>query len=547
MSPDTPEQHAILFPRLTQAHLTLLRQRGVSRRTVATEILFDRETQEHGLFIVLSGSVELVGVANGQEAVLSELAPGEFTGELTQLSGRRSLVYCRVLDPGEVLEIARTALRELMQNDAAIGNVFLSAFVQRRIYLIANAVGDAVLIGSAHSSDTLRLRSFLSRNGHPYTYIDVDRDPDIQIVLDQFSVCLEDIPVLICRGDLVLRRPSNADTAACFDLNAGIDQTGVFDVIIVGAGPAGLAAAVYGASEGLDVLVIESEAPGGQAGSSSRIENYLGFPLGISGQALADRAYVQAEKFGAKISIARSARTFECLHPPYRIGLDDGNMLQARTIVIATGSRYRRLSVEGASHYDGNGVYYGATQLEAPMCKNEEVAIVGGGNSAGQAAVFLADFARHIHLVVRGPNLSSTMSKYLVSRITASKHISLRTLTTIEALEGENRLERIRWKCLKTNLYESHEIKHLFMMTGADPNTAWLGDCVALDGQGFVKTGASVMDSWKLKRPPFPLETSLPGVFAIGDVRSESIKRVASAVGEGSMSIQFVHEALASQ
>ncbi|MCU1323483.1 MAG: Thioredoxin reductase [Acidobacteriaceae bacterium] len=547
MSPDTPEQHAILFPRLNEAHLAELQRHGVLRPTVASEILFDRETQRHGIFIVRSGSIELLGVANGQEAVLSELAPGEFTGELTQLSGRRSLVSCRVLEGGEVLEIDRAALRDLMQSDAAIGNVFLSAFVQRRLYLIANAIGDAVLIGSAHSSDTLRLRSFLVRNGHPYTYIDVDLDPDIQIVLDQFAIRLEDIPVLICRGDLVLRRPSNADAAVCFDLNAGVDQTDVFDVIIVGAGPAGLAAAVYGASEGLDVLVIESNAPGGQAGSSSRIENYLGFPLGISGQELADRAFIQAEKFGAKISIARNARTLECLHPPYKIGLDDGSTLQARTIVIATGSRYRPLGVDGANQFDGNGVYYGATQLEAPMCKDEEVAIVGGGNSAGQAAVFLAGFAKHIHLVVRGPNLNSTMSKYLVSRIEASKDISLRTLTTIEALEGESHLERIRWKCLKTDLHECHEIKHLFMMTGADPNTAWLGDCVALDAQGFVKTGMSVMNDWKLKRPPFPLETSVPGVFAIGDVRSESIKRVASAVGEGSMSIQFVHQALATQ
>ena len=361
----------------------------------------------------------------------------------TQLSGRRSLVSCRVLVPGEVLEVDREALREIMQSETDIGNVLLGAFVQRRIYLIANAVGDAVLIGSQHSSDTLRLRSFLVRNGHPYTYIDVERDPDIQSVLDQFTIRFEDIPVLICRGDLVLRNPSNAGAAACFDLNAGIDQTDVFDVIVVGAGPAGLAAAVYGASEGLDVLVIEGNAPGGQAGSSSRIENYLGFPLGVSGQQLADAAFVQAEKFGAKISIARSARTLECSHLPYRICLDDGNMLQGRTVVIATGSRYRHLSVEGADRFDGNGVYYGATQLEAAMCRNEEVAIVVGGNSAGQAAVFLASFAKHVHLVVRGPNLSGTMSKYLISRIEASKNISLRTLTIIEGLEGEKRLERI--------------------------------------------------------------------------------------------------------
>ncbi len=547
MLPDTPEQHAILFPRLSEGQLSELRGRGILRTTLASEVLFDRETQRPGIFIVLSGSVELVGVANGQEAVLSQLAPGEFTGELTQLSGRRSLVSCRVLDPGQILEVDRATLREIMQSETAIGNVMLAAFVQRRIYLIANAVGNAVLIGSQHSSDTLRLRSFLVRNGQPYTYIDVERDADIQKVLDQFTIFLEDIPVLICRGDLVLRNPSNADAAACFDLNAGIDQKDVFDVVIVGAGPAGLAASVYGASEGLDVIVIEGNAPGGQAGSSSRIENYLGFPLGVSGQELADAAFVQAEKFGAKISIARSARSLECQRSPYIICLDDGNTLRARTVIIATGSRYRRLTVKDVDRFDGNGIYYGATQLEAGMCKNEEVAIVGGGNSAGQAAVFLASFAKHVHLLARRPNLSSTMSKYLISRIEASKNISLRTLTIIDALEGEKRLERICWKNLKTEMRECYQIKHLFMMTGADPNTAWLGDCVALDAQGFVKTGASVADGWKLAQPPFPLETSVPGVFAIGDVRAGSIKRVAAAVGEGSMSIHFVHEVLAAR
>ena len=547
MTPDTPEQHAMLFPKLSDTQISILRSQGVVRATEAAEMLFDRETQRHGIFVVLSGGIEIIGVANGQQATLSLLKPGEFTGELTQLSGRRSLVSCKVSEPGEVLEIDRTALRSCMQTDVALGNMVLSAFVQRRIFLIANAVGDAVLIGSAHSSDTLRLRSFLGRNGHPYTYIDVDRDPDIQTVLDQFSIQVDEIPVLICRSEQVLRSPSNAEAAVCFDLNAGIDRTDVFDSIVVGAGPGGLAAAVYGASEGLNVLVVESDAPGGQAGSSSRIENYLGFPLGISGQELADRAFVQAEKFGAKISIARSVTGVECIHPPYKLRLDDGKLLQGRTLVIATGSRYRRLGVVGADRFDGRGIYYGATLLEAPMCKNEEVAIVGGGNSAGQAAVFLADFAKHVHLVVRGSNLSSTMSKYLIARIEASKQITLHTGTTIEALEGDVHLRRIHWRVSGNSLVECHEIEHLFMMAGADPNTAWLGSCVALDDKNFVKTGADVMDLWQSKRPPFPLETSVPGVFAIGDARAGSIKRVASAVGEGSMAIQFIHQVLATQ
>jgi thioredoxin reductase (NADPH) len=547
MSPDTPEQHALLFPKLNDTHVVELRRRSILRQTKRAEVLFDRETARPGVLIVLSGSIEIVGVANGEQAVLSVLGPGEFTGELTQLSGRRSLVSCRVLEAGEVLEVDRDALRSTMQTDAMIGNILLSAFVQRRMYLIANAVGGAVLIGSVHTSDTLRLRSFLGRNGHPYTYLDVDRDPDLQAMLDHFSIRVEEIPVLICRGKVVLRRPSNAEAAACFDLNEGVDQTDVFDVIIVGAGPSGLAAAVYGASEGLDVLVVESDAPGGQAGSSSRIENYLGFPLGISGQELTDRAFVQAEKFGAKISVARSANSLDCLHLPYKVRLDDGRLLQGRTIVVATGSRYRRLGIEGADRFDGRGVYYGATQLEAAMCSNEEVAIIGGGNSAGQAAVFLANFAKHVHLLVRGPNLRSTMSKYLVSRIEASKKISLQTDTTVQSLEGEAHLQRIYSRESVTGRAFCDAIQHLFMMTGVDPNTGWLGDCVALDRQQFIKTGADVMDSWKLKRSPFPLETSAPGIFAIGDVRSGSIKRVASAVGEGSMAIQFIHQVLAAQ
>jgi thioredoxin reductase (NADPH) len=545
MSPDTPERHALLFPKLNDDQLAEMRRRGIVRQTHLGEILFDRETERPGVFIVMSGSVELVGVSNEQQGVLSVLGTAEFTGELTQLSERRSLVSCRVLEPGEVLEVNREALQVTMQADASIGSILLSAFVQRRAYLIANAVGGAVLIGSVHSSDTLRLRSFLGRNGHPYTYLDVDHDPDLRTMLDHHSIRVDEVPVLICRGNLVLRSPTNAEAAACFDLNHGIDRNDVFDVIIVGAGPSGLAGAVYGASEGLTVLVVESNAPGGQAGSSSRIENYLGFPFGISGQELAGRALVQAEKFGARISIARGAASLECLRQPYKVVLDDGTILHGRTIVIAAGSRYRRLDIEGADRFDGKGVYYGATQLEAALCSDETVAIVGGGNSAGQAAVFLASFAKHVFLLVRGPNLRSTMSKYLVSRIEASEKISMETNTSVQSLAGEGHLEKICWRNSITGRTSCDDIQHLFMMTGVDPNTAWIGGCLALDGQNFIKTGADVTDTWQLNRPPFPLETSVPGVFAVGDIRSGSVKRVASAVGEGSMAIQFLHQVLA--
>jgi thioredoxin reductase (NADPH) len=545
--PETPEQHALRFPKLTDAQIAQLGASSKPRHVNKSDILFNQESADHGVFVVLTGSVQIIGVSNGVESILSVLGPGEFTGEVTQLSGRRSLVLCRAFEASELLEIDRSNLRRIMQTDALLGDVFLRAFLLRRIFLIANSIGDAVLIGSGLSSDTLRLRTFLGRNGHPYTYRDVDVDADIQIVLDHFSVQITDIPVLICRGQLVLRNPTNAETAACFGLNVGIDQVGIFDLVVVGAGPAGLAAAVYGASEGLSVLVVESNAPGGQAGSSSRIENYLGFPMGISGQELADRAFVQAEKFGAQISIARTATALKSVKSPYTVEFDDGGIVQGRTIIIAAGSRYRKLALPNIRQFEGAGIYYGATQVEAPLCQNDEVAMVGGGNSAGQAALFLSGFARHVHILIRGPGLAQTMSRYLIARIEASQAITVETLTTVEALEGNTHLERIHWRNANTGLSSSHEIHHLFLMTGADPNTGWLGGCLSLDSKRFIKTGPDIATEWPLSRAPFLLETSLPGIFAVGDIRANSIKRVASAVGEGSMAVQFVHQVLAGQ
>ncbi len=545
--PETPEEHGLRFPKLSDAQISQLAPSCVPRQANPGDVLFDPRTEDRGVFIVQSGSVEIVGISNGVESVLSVLRQGEFTGEVNQLSGRRSVVLCRAREVSTLLEIDRANLRRVMQADAALGDLFLRAFLLRRVFLIANSIGDGILIGSRHSSDTLRLRTFLGRNGHPYTYLDVDLDEDIQVVLDQFSVQVGDIPVLICRSELVLRNPSNAETAACFGLNTGIDQAGVYDVIVIGAGPGGLAAAVYGASEGLRVLVVESNAPGGQAGSSSRIENYLGFPMGISGQELADRAFVQAEKFGAQISVARTATGLKCLKPPYAVELDDGGVVHGRTIIVASGTRYRKLDLPNLGQFEGAGIYYGATVVEAPMCQDDEVAIVGGGNSAGQAAVFLGGFARHVHLLIRGPGLGETMSRYLIARIEASREITVHALTTIEALEGKTQLERIRWRNAETGVSETHEIHHLFLMTGANPNTAWLGECLALDANRFIKTGPDIAGNWPLRRAPFPLETSVPGILAVGDIRANSIKRVASAVGEGSMAIQFVHQILGGQ
>jgi thioredoxin reductase (NADPH) len=543
--PETPEQTDSMFPTLDGTLIERLAPFGARHQAQPGELIFDQGNESHGVFVVLSGSIEILGVSNGDATVLRVLGQGTFTGEVNQLSGRRSLVRCRAREVSDLLEIDRDSLRRVIQTDAALGEIFLRAFVLRRVYLIANSVGDAVLIGSSHSAETLRLRAFLSRNGHPHTYVDVERDPDIQTVLDHFAISVTDIPVLICRGDLVLRNPSNADAAACFGLNAGIDEGGVYDLIVVGAGPGGLAAAVYGASEGLNVLVVEGNAPGGQAGASSRIENYLGFPMGIPGQDLAGRAFVQAEKFGAHILVARGARALQCDRHPYTIELDGGGSVQGRTIIVAAGAQYRRLNLPKLAQFEGVGVYYGATQVEAQICGNDEVAVVGGGNSAGQAAIFLAGFARHVYLLVRGPVLGDTMSRYLISRIEARREITVKPRTEIEALEGDARLEQIRWRDAQTGATETREIRHVFSMTGANPNTAWLGGCLALDQKLFIKTGTDLGRNWSLRRAPYMLETSLPGVFAVGDIRAGSVKRVASAVGEGSMAVQFVHKVLA--
>jgi len=420
----------------------------------------------------------------------------------------------------------------------------------RRVELIARGFGDVVLAGSEFCQGTLRVKEFLTRNGYPYTFLDLDRDSAAQELLDHFSVTPKDVPVLICRGTIVLRNPTNAKIADCLGLNDAIDPVRVRDVLVIGAGPAGLAAAVYGASEGLDVLMIESEAPGGQAGSSSRIENYLGFPTGISGQELAGRALTQAEKFGAQLMIAKGARRLSCEKRPYRIEIDGVEPVPARTVVIATGAQYRKLKVPNLDEFEGAGVYYGATTIEAQLCRDEEVIVVGGGNSAGQAAVFLSQTVKRVHLLVRGAGLAETMSRYLILRIEGSPTIDLRPHTEIVALEGANHLEHVTWRDNETGTVSKHDIRHVFSMTGAAPNTSWLGGCIVLDGKGFIKTGTELSKEelaaakWPLARPPHLLETSRPGVFAVGDVRCGNVKRVASAVGEGSIAITFVHQAL---
>jgi thioredoxin reductase (NADPH) len=380
--------------------------------------------------------------------------------------------------------------------------------------------------------------------------VDLDRDRDAQELLDRFQIAEADIPVMICRGDAVLRNPTNAQIADCLGLNEEIDDTRVCDLVVVGAGPAGLAAAVYGASEGLDVLVLESNVPGGQAGSSSRIENYLGFPTGISGLELTGRAYAQALKFGAHVMVAKGATRLACGGQRYTVAIDEGLRVRARAVIIASGAKYRKPALENLSTFEGAGIYYGATPMEAQLCIGEDVVIVGGGNSAGQAAVFLASTTRRIHMLVRGSSLAETMSRYLIRRIEENPSIVLHTHTEIVGLEGNGELARVQWRDDRTGELETHAIRHVFIMAGATPNTRWLDGCLTLDDNGFVKTGPDLSSDelakaqWPLARAPYLLETSRPGIFAVGDVRGGNVKRVASAVGEGSIAVAFVHQVL---
>jgi thioredoxin reductase (NADPH) len=539
-----------MFPTLTAAQISRIAAHGQTRRVEKGEVLIAPGDQVTRLFVVTAGQLEAVRASELSEETFAVMGPGMFTGEVTLLSGRRGLVQIQVTESGEVIEVDRAQLLALVQTDTELGDIFMRAFILRRVELIARGFGDVVLVGSVHCAGTLRVKEFLTRNGHPYSYIDLDRDDGVQDLLDHFHVSEADVPILICRGKVVLRDPSNEEIADCLGFNDAIDKTHVRDAVIVGAGPSGLAAAVYGASEGLDVLVLESNAPGGQAGSSSKIENYLGFPLGISGQELADRAYTQAQKFGAQLLIAKGAHQLACERKPYAIELDDGASLPARTIIIATGAEYRRLALENLSQFEDAGVYYGATFIEAQLCGGEEVIVVGGGNSAGQAAVFLSQAARRVYLLVRSESLAEKMSRYLSRRIEQNPRIELRTRTEVVALEGSNHLERVSWRDNVSGNIETHDIRHVFVMAGALPNTHWLDGCVAMDAKGFIKTGPDLLPEdlaaahWPLARAPHLLETSLPGVFAVGDVRGGSMKRVASAVGEGSIAVAYVHRVL---
>jgi thioredoxin reductase (NADPH) len=548
--PGCMDRYEQIFPRLTDAQLSRISTTGQRRSVQAGELLFEAGDQNTDFFVVVSGGIELVRPVAGREQPVALLGPGQFTGEINMLSARRAWARGRVAAEGSIIALDRDGLHAVVQRDPELSEILLRAFILRRVALINQSDNELVLLGSRHSLGTQRLKEFLTRNGEPFTYHDVETEPGMQEMLDRLQIGINEVPVIVCQEGYVLRNPSIEDLASALGLTPELDAKAVRDVVIVGGGPAGLGAAVYAASEGLDVLVLESTAPGGQAGTSSRIENYLGFPTGISGLALAGRALTQAEKFGAEVAIARSAVRFNCDQRPYQVHLSDGEVVQARTIVIATGARYRKLDVPGLSRFEGAGIFYSATHLEAHGCKDEEIAVVGGGNSAGQAAVFLSGIASRVHIVVRGRSLADSMSRYLIQRIESSRNVEVRTRTRIESLEGEDRLDRVGWRHLETGAPETRPIRNLFVMTGADPNTTWLKGCVVLDEKNFVKTGADLEADelaegrWPLSRRPHLMETSIPGVFAVGDVRSSSVKRVASAVGEGSICVQLIHKAL---
>ncbi len=552
-------REAQTFPRLTPEQIGRAQAFGTVEDLAPGTVLFQRGDRTVDFFVVLHGRIEIYEPApDGGDRVITVHAGQQFTGELDLFNDRLILVGGRTgAEGGRVLRVSRAGFRRLLAAEPDIGEVVMRAFILRRVGFIEHGQAGVTLVASRHEGvgDSLRIQRFLGRNGYPVRVLDIDKPgaegDEARAVLLAHGYGPDDVPVVVCGPGRVLKRPGNAALGGCLGLTETLEPDRVFDVAVVGAGPAGLASAVYAASEGLGTVVLEAEAPGGQAATSSRIENYLGFPTGISGGALAGRAQVQAQKFGARIAVPRSVVRLDCAARPYALHLDDGSAVRARAVVIATGASYRTLDLPGFDRFSGgNGIHWAATAIEAGLCEREEVVVVGGGNSAGQAAVFLSRHAAHVHILVRGTGLAASMSDYLVGRIEASDRITLHTETEVTALIGERHLDGVEWTHRGTGAVERRPIHNVFLMLGAVPNTGWLGGCgVALDKGGFVQVGAEAgpdpADPRWSGRPPHVLETSKPGIFAVGDVRAGSVKRVASAVGEGSVVVSSVHQVLA--
>ena len=544
-------RHHQMFPELDTAQLAITRRfaSGPPRRFDAGEMVFDVVDAHAPVWVVLEGAIEVVrrdGLGNEKPITLH--TPGQFTGEVSQLAGRASLAAGRAGEHGCLALPFDTAhLRALMISSAEVGEVVMRALILRRVGLIEGDASGSVLIGEPDDPHLTRLQGFLTRNGYPNTVMDVS-DEDGRALVERLGIQEQDLPVMVCPSGRVLRQPSDAEAAHCLGMTPDIDPDHRYDVAIVGAGPAGLATAVYAASEGLSVIVLDQRAIGGQAGASARIENYLGFPTGISGQALAGRAYNQALKFGAELAIPLEAATLECGREDgaLRLDLADGKQLQASTVVIASGARYRRPQIDQLDRFEGHGVSYWASPVEARLCEGGVVALVGGGNSAGQAVAFLAPRVKELHLIIRGEGLEASMSQYLIERIAALPNVTLHTGTEVAALEGdpERGLQAAVLRTRADGQTQRLELRHLFLFVGADPNTGWLQQCVETDAHGFVVTGSVRAEGLP---PCLPLETNRRGVFAIGDVRAGSVKRVAAAVGEDAAVVAQIHQFLAHQ
>jgi thioredoxin reductase (NADPH) len=538
-----PERNlkAQAFPKLTDEQIALLRPYGTVHPTHAGEALFEVGDREYPLVVVLAGSTEIVDRSERVDRIVTVGGPGDFHGELNLLTGQTVIAACVVREPGEVLLVPARGVREAIAMIPALSDLLITAFEARRRILMESAAAALTIIGPEDSSTVLRLQEFAARNRIPHRWLAPNDPFAMQVSFMEWPPNPNLVRVLI-RGSQVLREPSNLLLAKALGLDLGIEQEAPADLIVVGAGPAGLAAAVYGASEGLATIAVDDVAIGGQAGTSSRIENYLGFPTGISGGELAFRAEVQALKFGARVTVPREATSLRRENGSLVVRLDDKTELRGHSVVIATGARYRRLGLPNQEQFEGAGIYYAATELEARRCRGQEVIVVGGGNSAGQAAMFLAEGARCVRLVYRGPNLQRSMSQYLLSRLEHAPTVQIHTTCEVLALHGEERLEAAT---IGSGGGETETVPTaaVFVMIGADPCTDWLRGAVELDERGFVRSGMA----WEDAGPRSPYQTSLRGVFAVGDVRDGSVKRVASAVGEGSVVVQAVHQFLAAE
>jgi thioredoxin reductase (NADPH) len=541
----------IAFPELSEKDLAALTARGKIREVRAGEVLWEEGDRNRFFYAVLEGAIEITGHQKGVAQRVVVHHPRQFSGDVDVLSGRAVLVTGRVLEDGKLVQLSGEDVRRAVSELPELGKTILKAFLMRRQLLIGEGFEGVRIIGSRFSPDAHRLRDFAARNAVPVDWIDLDTDQEAETLLRQFNIPASATPIVLGSDGEWASNPSNAEFARCMGLESTLEPDHVYDLVIVGAGPAGLAASVYAASEGLDVLTTDSLAPGGQAGTSALIENYLGFPAGISGAELTRNAMIQAQRFGARVSVQSPVRSLGINGGDRIVTLEDGTRLHSRCVLVASGVEYRKLDVPRFEDFEGAGIYYAATKMEAELCKGEDVVVVGGGNSAGQAVVYLADFARQVHVVCRGADLMDSMSRYLVDRVQGLPNVSVHLEATVSRVDGNGHLEGVEVRCADGRILEVSTTT-LFLFIGADPNTSWLDGCVELDRKGFVLTGTALPPTtadhsqWRAAgRGPFLLETSLPGVFAAGDVRSGSAKRVSSAVGEGAMAVSFVHAHIA--